>query len=85
MDAVQAVLLFVIALLTVLFVILGVQVFIILKEFRSTVRRVNTLLDTAQDFTDNMAQPLSFMSTLLMSTKSIATVAKIFKQPKHKE
>ncbi len=82
MDAVQAVLLFVIALLTVLFVILGVQVFFVLKEFRATVRRVNTLLDTAQEFSDNFAQPLSFVSTLLMSTKSIATVAKIFKQSK---
>lgn len=84
MDAVQAVLLFVILLLTILFVILGVQVFFILKEVRSTISRVNTFLDMAQDLTENVAQPLSFASTLLMGTKSLATVAKLFKTPKKK-
>ena len=81
-DAVQAVLLVVILLLTVVLVVLGIQVFFVLREFRSTLTKVNTILDTAQHLTEEVAQPLSFMSTLLVSTKSLAALSKVFKSPK---
>ena len=84
-DAVQAVLLFVIVLLTIILIVLGIQVFFILKDFRKTIVKANRILDTADEITENVAQPLSFLSTFLVSTRSLSTISKVLKTKKHRE
>lgn len=83
-DAVQVVLMIVIVLLTVLLTVLGVQVFIILREFRTTVERVNRILDNAENLTEAISQPLSFLSTFFAGTQSLSTIAKLFTARKKK-
>ncbi len=77
-DPVQMVLLLVILVLTILLVILGVQVYYILKELRETLVKTNRVLDNAESITENIDAPLSALSSLALGTKatSLLTVAK---------
>lgn len=79
-DTVQAVLLFVIVLLTILFVVLGIQVFYILKDLRQTIQKTNLLLDEVEELTSQIKQPVSAISSLISSASNLSalgTVAKI--------
>lgn len=79
-DTVQAVLLFVIVLLTILFVVLGIQVFYILKDLRQTIQKTNLLLDEVEELTSQIKQPVSAISGLISSASNLSalgTVAKI--------
>ena len=80
-DSVQLVLLFVIVVLTVLLVILGVQVFYILRELRNTIKKTNKVLDTANSITENIDGPLSMISSLALGVKgsSLLTIARFVK------
>jgi Na+/proline symporter len=84
-DAVQAVLLFVIVLLAIILIVLGVQVFFILREFRKTIKKTNRILDTTDEITTTISQPLSFLSTFLVSTRSLSTISKVLKTKKRDE
>ncbi len=79
-DPVQAVLLVVIILLTILLLVLGVQIFFILKELRKTVREATRVLQNANSITESVSEPMSFLSGLLLSTKSLSTIGKILKK-----
>ncbi|MBP6098840.1 MAG: hypothetical protein KA477_02570 [Candidatus Levybacteria bacterium] len=81
-DPVQAVLLFVIVLLTVLLVILGVQVFFILKNFRRTVDHLNNVLENTESITQSVSQPASMVSDLISNTKSLSIIARLLKGSK---
>ena len=77
-DTVQLVLLIVIVVLTGLLVILGIQVFYIFKELRTTLKKTNRVLDNADSITTNIDGPLSALSSLALGAKatSLLTVAK---------
>jgi len=84
-DTVQAVLLFVIVLLTVLLTVLGVQVFFILKELRRTLSKANKVLDNTEMITESVSEPLSFLSAFIAGTKSISAISRILKPTKKEE
>lgn len=91
-DTVQAVLLLVIILLTVLLVVLGVQVFFILRDFRRTLDKANRVLDNTEEITESVSQPINFISTILSGSQTISaisTISKLFmkteKKPKTKD
>ncbi|HVF69340.1 MAG TPA: hypothetical protein VNA13_02110 [Xanthomonadales bacterium] len=77
-DPVQIVLLLVIIVLTILLVVLGVQVYFILKELRNTVKKANKVLDNANSITENIEEPLSAISSVVLGLKSgtFFTIAK---------
>ena len=83
-DPVQAVLLVVILLLAVLLLVLGVQVFFILRELRETLQRANRVLENTENITESVSEPMSFLSGLLLSSKSLSTISKIIKGVKGK-
>lgn len=80
-DAVQLVLLIVIAVLTVLLVVLGIQVFFILVELRKTVEKANKVLDNAGSIAESVTGPISSISSFATGVKSgsIFSVAKFVK------
>lgn len=75
-DTVQVVLLGVIVTLTVLLVVLGVQVFFLLKELRVTVGKTNTLLDTSNEIAENVAVPVESVSHLVDDVSTGAILSK---------
>lgn len=76
-DTVQAVLLFVIVLLTILFVVLGVQVFYILRDLRQTIGRTNIILDDVEKITKGISEPVSALSNMISNASTLGTIAKI--------
>jgi hypothetical protein len=81
-DPVQAVLLVVIILLTILLLVLGVQVFIILRELKQTISRATKVLQNTESITESVSEPMSLLSNLFLSAKSLSTISKIIKKVK---
>ncbi|OGH03000.1 MAG: hypothetical protein A2798_01050 [Candidatus Levybacteria bacterium RIFCSPHIGHO2_01_FULL_37_17] len=82
MDSAQLILFLVIIILTILLVVLGIQVFFILRELRKTVDKANKILEDAGEITETVKKPVSSLSTLAMGLKTGATIAKIFQGKK---
>ena len=81
-DPVQAVLLIVIVLLAMLLLVLGIQIFFILKELRKTLSRATRVLENTESITESVSEPMSFLSGLLLSAKSLKTISKILRRAK---
>lgn len=77
-DLTEIVLLLVLAILTVLLVVLGIQVYFILKEFRKTVIKTNRVLDDTQEITKSVSGPIASLSSLSTSLQASSVFA-IFK------
>jgi hypothetical protein len=84
-DPAQTALFIVIIVLTILLVVLGVQVFFILRELRKTIEKVNKVLDDTGVITESVSKPISNLSTLAMGMKTGATIANIFKKSSNRK
>lgn len=87
-DPAQTALFLVIIVLTLLLVILGIQVFFILRELRKTIDKTNKILDDTSAITESVSGPISSFSSIAMGLKAGARIAKIFnpdKSKKHKK
>ena len=80
MDITQFALFTVIILLSILLLVLGVQVFFILREFRKTVTKTNKVLDNTNVITESVSAPISSLSSLAMGVKTIAPLLNFFKK-----
>lgn len=74
-DSVQLILLLVIITLTVLLVILGVQVYYILRDLRQTVKKTNKILDNADSITEGIEGPISAISSFMLGTKAMSLLS----------
>ncbi len=82
LDTAQMILLLVIVTLTVLLVVLGTQIFFILRELRKTVAKANKVLDDTGMITHSVSRPMSSLSTILTGLKAGAGVASLLKKNK---
>lgn len=78
----EAVLLFVLVVLAVLLLILGVQVFFILRELRETVSKANKVLDDTGVITESVSAPLSKLSSIALGIKTGASIASLLTRKK---
>jgi hypothetical protein len=76
-DITQVVLLLVLSILTILLVVLGIQVYFILKEFRKTVIKANRVLDDTEQITKNVSAPLASLSSLSTTLQASSVFAVI--------
>lgn len=83
-DPAQAALFLIIIALTLLLIVLGIQVFFILKELRKTVDKFNKVLDDTGTITESVAKPVSSLSSLAVGLKTGARIAKILNGGDHK-
>jgi len=83
-DSVQILLTVVVTTLTVLLVIIGVQVFLILKEVKKTLSRANKILDDIEVLTNSVSKPIEeaahFFSGLKKGTDVIKFIASFFRE-----
>lgn len=84
-DPAQTALFLVIIALTILLLVLGFQVFFILRELRKTIDKTNKILDDAGVITESVSAPISSLSSLAMGVKTGAVLAKILNRKKHKK
>lgn len=82
MDSAQIILLFVIVVSTILLLILGIQVFFILKEFRKTVAKANKVLDDTGIITESVSGPISTLSSLTAGVKVGRSILSFLKKRK---
>lgn len=80
LEPAQLLIFVVILVLTILLVVLGVQVFFILKELRKTIQKTNKVLDDAELITQSIANPVTSLSSLIMGLKTGANMAGIVKK-----
>jgi hypothetical protein len=85
MDTVQALLVAVVIVLTVLLVVIGLQVFYILRELRRTITKANKVLDNTESITESVSAPVSSFSNLLIGLQSGKTVVSLLKKIKEKK
>lgn len=79
MDPVQAVLLFVIVIITILLIVLGIQVFFVLRELRTGIRQAKRVLQNTESITESISEPISFLSNLTGNATTLSTIAHILK------
>ena len=82
MDTAQILLLSVVVLLSVLLLILGIQVFLILREFKKTISKINRILDDAAVLTESISAPIENFSSLLAGIKTGISFVNMFKAKK---
>lgn len=78
-DTAEVVLLFVLVTLALLLLILGVQVFFILREFRQTVSKANRVLDQTSVITRSVSGPLSSLSSISEGVKGASGILAVVK------
>jgi len=81
-DPAQTALFLVIIVLTLLLVVLGIQVFFILREFRKTVDKANKVLDDTGVITESVSGPISSLSNLAAGIKAGAAIASFLNKGK---
>lgn len=81
-DPAQTALFLVILVLTILLIVLGIQVFFILREFRKTIEKTNKVLDDTGTITKSVSGPISSLSSLTMGLKTGASIARLFNKKK---
>lgn len=79
-DTAQTALFLVIIVLTVLLVVLGIQVYFILRELRTTIRKANKVLDDTATIAESVSGPLSMVSSLTAGMKAGGFLASFLKR-----
>ncbi|MBI2621088.1 MAG: hypothetical protein HYW63_00385 [Candidatus Levybacteria bacterium] len=79
-DPAQILLFIVIITLTILLMVLGIQVFFILRDLRKTISKANKVLDNTGQITESVSAPISGLSSLLMGLKAGGVIARIIKK-----
>lgn len=74
-DPAQMTLFIVIIVLTILILILGVQVFFILRELRQTINKANKVLDDTGVITESVSGPISNLSNMATGIKAGSIIA----------
>lgn len=84
MDITQTVLLAVTIVLAVFLVVLGFQIFFVLKDVRHTLFKINTLFDAADDMIGKVKKPVESASGLLSALATGVGIAHILKKVQKK-
>lgn len=80
-DAAQGLLVLVVTILTALLVVIGLHVLNILREFKRTLEKINKILEDAGTISENIAKPVSDVSSFF---KMIGILVDFIKDRKQK-
>lgn len=78
MDAAQIILIVAISILTAILSLVGFEVFLIFRELRKTVRKVNRIAEDASTVSGAISRQITNLSELVLSVRNIVDLAKIF-------
>lgn len=85
MDPVQLTIIIISFILTLLLVLLGVQVWYIFKEIRTSIIKMNTMLDDAKKVTGTVGDSVSSLSGVVSGVKAALSVFKSFRKKNDEE
>lgn len=75
MDLTQSIILSIIIVLTIFLVVLGFQVFFVLRDFRKTIFRMNKFLDDADNLVTQVKKPVETAGNLITSAAAGVGIA----------
>jgi hypothetical protein len=78
MEPTQILLVIVVLVLTTVLTIVGVEVVFILKEFRTSIKKCNKILDDTGVISESIARPISDLSDLASGLKTITGFLQTF-------
>lgn len=84
MDTTQIVLLSVIIILAIFLVVLGIQVFFVLRDLRTTLKRMNHLFDDANNLVLEVKKPIEKAGSLFTALTTGATLVRLLKKGEEK-
>ena len=86
---IQAILIFILALLTLNLIAVGIYVILVLKEFRETLKKANLVLDNVHEVTDAVATPVTTIAGMItgvtQSVNAVKSISSLFNGSKKKE
>ena len=75
---IQTILIFILAILTVNLIAVGVYVILVLKDFRETIQKANSVLDNVHEVTDFVANPITSIAGIISGvTRGVKAVRAI--------
>jgi len=77
MDTAQILLYVVVGVLTLLLIVLGIQVFFILKELKNTLSRANKVLGDAGVISESISKPVESLATVISGGKILSIIASL--------
>lgn len=84
-DLTQALLVLVIVVLTSFLIIVGVQVYFILKDVRVTLNRLNKVLDNAGVITDKIREPFDSGSSINLGLRALLSFLNLWRRKEKKD
>lgn len=84
MDTAQILLLTVVGVLSILLLVLGIQVFFILREVRNAISRANKLLGDASLISESISKPVVSLTTILSGAKLGSFLVSLLSERKKK-
>ena len=70
----QILLIFILAVLTVVLVGVGIYVILVLKEFRETLQKANLIIDDVENITNVVSNPLSVITGVIEGIKAVKSL-----------
>ena len=77
LDPIQILLTVIVTTLTVLLVVIGIEIFRILREAKKTIERTNRILDDVEEITNAVSRPVEGMASLVAGIKQGTAVVKV--------
>ena len=84
LETAQIAILFILLVVCILLLVLGIQVFFILKEFRKTIAKANKVLDDTSVVTGTVSEQVSSFSGIVTGLKTGAMIFDLLKGRKKK-
>lgn len=78
-ETLQIVLFVMLMVVVIFFLVLGVQVFLLVKEARTTITKANKVLDNTDSITENVSGRIASLSDLIGGVTTGTVVAKLLK------
>lgn len=85
MEATQILLIIIVATLTIILTVIGVQLIFILKEFKRSMSKVNRMLDDGNFISSTVVKSVSGISGLLAGVKTGLSVLNFFNKDKEED
>jgi len=67
----QILLIFILAVLTIMLVGVGIYVILVLKEFKETLQKANTIIDDVESLANAISNPLSIITGVMEGIKAV--------------
>ena len=81
---IQGILIFILAVLTVNLIAVGIYVILVLKDFRETIKKANSVLDNVHEVTDMVANPITSLAGVIagvtQGVKAIKSISTLFEE-----